>query len=117
MPQADKAWLEVSFHLDKPMTAELYCKMVHSWDYGTYEVKLDGQPLGKWDLYAPDVTPTAHKIGMRELSAGTHVLRFEGAGKARASAGYFLGFDALTVRVPAYSRLPSEDLRKLQKNQ
>jgi hypothetical protein len=111
----EKAWVEVSFHLEKPQTVEMFCKMVHSWDYGIYEVKLDGRPVVKLDLYAAEVTPTTHKLGLRELSAGTHVLRFEGAGKAASSAGYYLGFDALTVRVPAYSRAPSEDLRKLQK--
>ena len=116
-PYEDKAWLELSFHLDKAATAELFCKMVHSWDYGIYQVKLDGQFVTKLDLYAADPTPTAHKLGVRELSAGTHVLRFEGAGKAPASRGYFLGFDALTVRIPVYGRAPDKDLRKLQKNQ
>ncbi len=88
--------------------------MIHSWDYGTYDVKLDGQPLARLDLYAPEVTPVAQKLGQRELAAGTHVLRFEGAGKAEKSAGYYLGFDALAVRVPVYSRAPTQDLRKLQ---
>jgi hypothetical protein len=115
LPHEDKAWLEVSFHLDKPQTAQLFCKMVHSWDYGNYEVKLDGQPVAKLDLYAAEITPAAHKLGVQKLSAGTHVLRFEGAGKATASAGYYLGFDALALRVPVYGRAPGEDLRKLQK--
>jgi hypothetical protein len=114
LPRDDKAWLELSFHLDKPQRAELFCKMVYSWDYGIYEIKLDGQHVAKLDLYAPELTPTAQKLGVRELSAGTHVLRFEGAGKAAASGGYYLGFDALTARIPVYARAPSEDLRKLQ---
>jgi hypothetical protein len=116
-PQEDKSWVEVSFNVDKTETANLLCKMVHSWDYGIYEVKLDGQTLAKLDLYAPAVTPTTHKLGLRELTAGAHTLRFDGAGKNASSAGYFLGFDALAVRVPVYSRLPSQDLRKLQKPQ
>jgi hypothetical protein len=116
-PHEDMAWVEIPFTLDKAQKAELFCKMVHSWDYGIYEVKLDGQTVAKLDLYSPSVTPTAHKLGLRTLSAGTHVLRFEGIGKSPASAGYFLGFDALAVRVPAYARAPSEDLRKLQKTQ
>ena len=116
-PREDKAWLELSFHLDKPVTAELICKMVHSFDYGIYQAKLDGQPVAKLDLYATEVTATPHKLGMHEISAGTHVLRFEGAGKAPASAGYYLGFDALMLRVPAYGRTAKEDLRKLQKTQ
>jgi hypothetical protein len=117
MPREDKAWLEVSFRLDKPTTAELLCKMVHARDYGAYVVKLDGQFLEKLDLFAPDVTPTAHKLGVRALAAGTHVLRFEGSGKASASSGYYLGFDSLVLRVPVYGRAANEDLRKLQKKQ
>jgi hypothetical protein len=41
-------------------------------------------------------------------------LRFECAGKSSKSAGYFLGFDALTVRISVYMRPPSVDLRTLQ---
>jgi hypothetical protein len=36
-------------------------------------------------------------------------------GKSPKSAGYYLGFDALMVRTPVYSRAPSVDLRSLQK--
>jgi hypothetical protein len=113
----DKAWLEIPFNVDKAETAQLFCRMVHSWDYGDYIVKLDGQYLAKLNLYAADPTPASHKLGVRQLSAGKHVLRFEGAGKAGASAGYFLGFDTLSVRIPAYGRAATEDLRKLQKSQ
>jgi hypothetical protein len=52
---------------------------------------------------------------MQKLTAGTHTLRFECAGKAAKSGGYYLGFDALVVRIPVYSRAPSVDLRTLQK--
>jgi hypothetical protein len=116
-PQDDKAWVEVSFQLDQPETGEVTCKMVHAHDYGTYNVKLDGKPMGKLNLYATAVTPTPHKLGYLHLDAGTHTLRFEGEGKAAESTGYLLGFDALMMRVPVYSRAPSEDLRKLQKPQ
>jgi hypothetical protein len=116
-PREDKAWLEVSFQVAQPETGELICNMVHSWDYGIYNVKLDGQPVAEMDLYSPYIAPTPHKLGLRQLAAGTHTLRLEGNGKAAASAGYFLGFDALVIRVPVYSRAPGEDLRKLQKPQ
>ena len=90
--------------------------MVHSYDYGIYRVLLDGRQIGQLDLYDPDIVPTAEKLGTQMLKAGTHALRFECAGKSPKSAGYFLGFDALTVRVPVYSRPPNVDLRTLQKN-
>ena len=116
-PSDEHGWVEVPFQLDKDATVELMDKMVHSWDYGIYEAKLDGQPVGRLDLYAPEVTPAMHRLGTRHLSAGPHTLRFECVGKSAKSAGYFLGFDALAVRIPVYSRGPGEDLRKLQKPQ
>jgi hypothetical protein len=56
-------------------------------------------------------------LGTYHLFAGPHTLRFEGDGKDPKSGGYFLGFDALIVRTPVYSRGPGDDLRKLQKLQ
>jgi hypothetical protein len=102
--------------VEQPVTAPLLLKLIHSWDYGIYKVLLDGRSVAQLDLYSPSVTgPVAHKLGPQQLAAGKHVLRFEGAGKSAQSAGYFLGFDALVIRQAAYSRPPSEDLRKLQK--
>jgi hypothetical protein len=78
-------------------------------------VKLDGKDLGTFDLYNATITPTAHRLGMHTLSAGSHTLRCEGVGKSDRSTGYLLGFDALTARIPAYVRPPGFDLRKVQK--
>ena len=69
-------------------------KMVHSWDYGIYRVKLDGEQIAEQDLYDPNVTPVEHKWGMRKLGPGVHTLRFECAGKSPKSKGYYLGFGA-----------------------
>ena len=90
-------------------------KMVHSWDYGIYRVKLDGEQIAEQDLYDPNVTPVEHKWGMRKLAPGVHTLRFECAGKSPKSTGYYLGFGALVGRTPVYSRAPSVNLRTLQK--
>jgi hypothetical protein len=114
-PHEDHAWVEVSFNVDKDEDVILHDKMVHSFDYGIYNLKLDGKQIAHLDLYSPDVTPVAHSLGRRHLAAGAHTLRFEGDGKNPKSAGYYLGFDALAVRVPIYSRGPGKDLRKLQK--
>jgi hypothetical protein len=114
-PHNDKGWVEVSFESEKEQSAELTAKMVHSYDYGIYRVLLDGKQIAKLDLYDSEIVPTAEKLGTQHLTAGTHILRFECAGKSSSSAGYFLGFDALAVRVAVYSRPASVDLRKLQK--
>jgi hypothetical protein len=110
-----QAWVEVEFQMESEQTVQLWAKMVHSWDYGIYRVKLDGKEMARLDLYSPDANPTEHKLGFRKLAAGPHSLRFECAGKSPNSAGYFLGFDALSARIPVYSRAPDVDLRTLQK--
>lgn len=113
-PADANAWVEVPFTVDQDLTAELWVKLTHSWDYGTYRVKLDGQDVGTFDLLNANVTPTSHKLGFHKLAAGEHTLRFECTGKAEKSKGYLLGFDALQARIPVYSRSASKDLRDLQ---
>ena len=114
-PNSDKGWVEVTFQTGQEPAVDLVLKTVHSWNYGIYRVMLDGKQIAQLDLYSPEVKPTADKLGRHPLDAGTHTLRFECAGKSPASTGYFLGFDALAARVPAYSRDASVDLRTLQK--
>jgi hypothetical protein len=114
-PADDKGWVEITFALDKAQNFELQGKLAHSWDYGTYRVRLDGKELAVLDLYSADITPTSHPLGRHNLAAGEHVLRFECVGKSEKSKGYLLGFDALAARVPAYARPPGFDLRKAQK--
>jgi hypothetical protein len=114
-PPNEQGWVEVSFETQKAEALQLLGKMVRSWDYGIYRVKLDGKQIAQEDLYDPAVTPSEHKWGVHQLAAGAHTLRFDCAGKSPKSAGYFLGFDALVVRTPVYSRAPSVDLRTLQK--
>jgi hypothetical protein len=113
-PADDHGWVEVSFTVPKEQTVELWLKMLHSWDYGIYRVKVDGKDLGRFDLLNRAVTPTPHRLGMHTLTAGEHTLRFECVGKSEASKGYYLGFDALMARVPVYARPAGFDLRRIQ---
>jgi hypothetical protein len=115
-PREDKGWLEVRFETQTNQIGELTARMVHSYDYGIYRVLLDGAQIAQVDLYDPQIVPAAERLGMQTLKAGTHTLRFECAGKSSKSAGYFLGFDALAVRVPVYSRPSNVDLRTIQKH-
>ena len=41
-PADDKGWLELPFTVEKEMTVELWVKTLHSWDYGTWRVRVDG---------------------------------------------------------------------------
>ena len=111
----DSGWAEVSFKTEHAMDADLVLNTVHSFDYGNYRVKLDGQEIGQLNLYAFANTPTVDKLGWHHLEAGAHVLRFECVGKSPESHGYFLAFDSLAARIPVYRRDPGVDLRTLQK--
>lgn len=113
-PANDQGWVEIRFNLAEPLNAELWVKMLHSWDYGIYRARLDGKEAAVMDLHDANITPTPHRLGMQSLAAGDHTLRFECIGKAKESKGYFLGFDVLTARVPVYVRPPGFDLRKAQ---
>lgn len=114
-PVTDDAWLETSFRTGQAQDVDLILRLVHSWDYGIYRIKLDGQQIAQLDLYSANTQAAADRLGRRHLDAGIHTLRFECAGKSAASKGYYLGFDALAARVPVYSRPANVDLRTLQK--
>jgi len=113
-PADDKAWVESPFTVARDTRAFLVGKFSHSWDSGTYRASLDGHELEVMDLDRAAPTPREHQWGMRELRAGPHVLRLQCVGRPDQSKGYFLGFDALAMRVPAYPRPAGKDLRDLQ---
>jgi len=109
-------WLELRFRLDRDSAAKLTGKLIHLPRGGRWRVLLDNAELGVVDTYATAAAASPHDWGERSLAAGEHVLRFECVGKADASQGYALGFDALVLRIPAYTRPPGFDLRKVKVN-
>jgi hypothetical protein len=113
-PADDQGWVEVSFQVGKETQAELYGKFIKLPRGGKYRVRLDGAELGVVDLYAAKIGTDTQTWPARRLAAGEHVLRFECVGKAGASQGYSLGFDALVTRALVYTRPPGFDLRTIQ---
>jgi hypothetical protein len=114
-PANDQGWVEIPFTLEKEINAALSVRMLHAPDYGRYLVRVDGREAGTLDLHHASIAPMPHRIGTHRLAAGPHALRFECVGKAAASTGYFLGFDTLSARIPAYSRPEGFDLRRIQR--
>jgi hypothetical protein len=109
------AWVEIPFKVEKESIGHLRLRMCHAADYGTYRVLLDGKEIGQVDLYHAGMLVGDEKLGWREISPGDHVLRLECVGKNVNSSGYFVGFDALTMESPIYTRSSKTDLRTLQK--
>jgi len=70
-----------------------------SWDYGKYQIYVNGNPVGKpVDLYSADVAQT-HPIslGIMDLTPGALGIEFRCVGQNPASKGYFFGLDSVTL--------------------
>jgi len=114
MPGDEKGWLEINFKLERDLNTALYAKIIKLPRGGKYRASLDGANLGVIDFYAAKVGNEEEGWPAQPLAAGDHVLRLECVGKAEASQGYGLGFDALMTRALVYTRPPGFDLRKIQ---
>jgi hypothetical protein len=108
-------WIEIPFRVEKEAVGRLQLRACHAADYGTYRVLLDGQEVGRVDLYSPTLQFGEEKLGWREIMPGDHTLRFELVGKNAASRGILLGVDSVLVESPVYGRSSKTDLRTLQK--
>lgn len=75
-------------------TYELLLLLTASWDYGVFDVQLDGKSLGKSvDLYKSTVQSIETAYMDVPIAAGAHILSFVNRGKNSDSKGYLLGFD------------------------
>jgi len=105
-PSVPDASFEVSFDVPETMSGLVGLVLTHSWDYGIYNITLDGeQTLKNQNLYSPNCIQERHAFKAKELQKGKHTLRFECVGKDPKSKrqisgapGYFCGFDAIEVR-------------------
>ena len=87
--------LELTFDLAAPGKCELLLVMTKSWDYGNYQVEIDGKAVGApLGLYNKDVVTKELHLDAGALAAGTHTLRFVNRDKDPESKGYFFGFDS-----------------------
>ncbi len=68
-------------------------------DYAICQVLMDGQKVGEpIDCYTPDVRWRGKvDLGLVELKAGAHQLRFQSSGKNPQSVGYMIGLDCYTL--------------------
>ena len=73
--------------------------MEKSWDYGIYQVLLDGNPIGDpTDAYSANITQQFPlKLGSLMIKAGEHTLKFQCTGKNPLSKGYSLGLDLIEM--------------------
>ena len=69
-----------------------------SWDYGIYQVSLDGAAGPSIDLYNDGVTQApVLSLGTRDLTEGRHEIKFEAKSKNPSSKGYYFGLDYIEL--------------------
>jgi len=99
LPDNESPWLESMFHVEHRSYRGLVLRLTHSYDYGRYQVFLDGAKVGEpLDLYAPQIEVRDHYLGSFALEAGPHKVRFECVGKNESSRGRYLGVDSVRLR-------------------
>jgi len=108
----EKPVLELPFEVPHAGRFVLNAYLTKSWDYGTWSIELDGKTVVEaTDLYSPTLTVVKQKLGVWNLTGGTHVLRFtflrsNPRSRVRPSGepGRYLGIDRLSFRaLPARS--------------
>lgn len=88
--------LTVPFEVAEAGTYNFVLPLTKSWDYGIFQVELDGKPLGEpLNLYSPNITQHDLRQPALTLTAGKHTLRFVNKGKDDRSTGYLFGLDAI----------------------
>jgi len=97
--EAEGAWLEVPFTVEKYEPKCLVLVLTHSYDFGIYKVLLDGKPIGEpINLYLPEMTVKEHRLVSLWIRPGKHVVRLDCVGKDPRSSKLWLGFDSLRLR-------------------
>jgi hypothetical protein len=96
---ASGAFIEIPFTVAKKEPLRLLLNVTTSYDFGIYQVSLDGVRLGgPIDMYSKDVANTeAHLLDFWP-EPGPHVLRLECLGKNASSAGFYAGIESLRLR-------------------
>lgn len=93
------AWLEFQFHVEKEELRQLTLSMTKSYDFGIYNISLDGKLMRNYyDFYSGELKIAELNIGQFALSKGWHTIRFECIGKRGESAGTRLGVESVRLR-------------------
>ncbi|MCX8108533.1 MAG: DUF2961 domain-containing protein [Verrucomicrobiae bacterium] len=117
---AEKAWLEIPFEVKRKEPLRLLLKVTKSYDYGIYQVYLNGVKVGEpFDGYSPKtISEEVHLLDFWP-DPGQYVLRLECIGKNPISSGFYCGVESVRLRerrprVEAMGHDRAKDWRKEQ---
>ncbi len=93
------AWLEVPFRVDRKEPLRLLLNLTKSYDFGRYQVTLNGVKLGEpVDGYSAKVVNDEVHLLDFWPDPGNYTLRLECVGRNPASQGYYLGIESVRLR-------------------
>lgn len=94
-------FVELSFDVRRAGRYRLCVSATAAPDYGRIRMSFDEANAGPMvDLYAGRVCPAGLlELGVHDLAAGRHFIRFKAVGKNPASTGTFFGIDTIDLRL------------------
>ncbi len=117
-PQAEGAWVEIPFRVEKKEPLRLLVNLTKSYDFGRYQVSLNGVKLGGvFDGYSAQVVNEEFHLLDFWPDPGPYTLRLECVGRSPLSQGHFLGVESVRLRerrprVTAFGFEKDKDWRK-----
>ena len=88
LPSKEAQTLTISLDVAEAGTYHPIVVLTNSWDYGNYQLEMDGKPLGgPLDLLNTTVTDQEHVYPARSLDAGKHTFTVHNVGKKPAIEG------------------------------
>ena len=98
------AWIEIPLEVKRKEPLRLLLNMTKSYDFGRYQVWLNGVKLGEpIDLYSSEIASEEFHLLDFWPEPGSYTLRLECTGKNPQSSGHYLGIESVRFReaVPA----------------
>jgi hypothetical protein len=97
--QAEGAWLEIPFEVQKKEPLRLLVNMTKSYDYGRYQAFLNGVKLGlPIDLYSDKIVTDEFHLLDFWPEPGRYTLRLQCMDKNAQSQGYYCGVESVRLR-------------------
>ncbi|MBN1419988.1 MAG: DUF2961 domain-containing protein [Planctomycetes bacterium] len=95
----DGVEIELPFSLEEDGRWTVELRLTRSPDAGAFEIALDGEPIGGVrELWAPRILVDEIGLGIRDLAAGGHTIRFRARDPNPQSSGSSLGVDRIVLR-------------------
>ncbi len=97
--QAEGAWIEIPFEVQKKEPLRLLLNLTKSYDFGKYQASLNGVKLGgELDLFSAKVI--SEEVHLLDFwpEPGPYMLRLECTGKNDRSGGFYCGLESVRLR-------------------